>query len=91
MRQFIAEDDASAGKGVSLTSDVAQHLAWIGSTVGPVLDEVRKAIHLNSLSKVRANETVKVYVLFKSGPENSIVRVGRGCNPWCVCCRKYGR
>lgn len=55
MHQFIAEDDASAGSGVPLTADVVQHLTWIGNTVGPVLDEVRKAIHLNSLSKVRAN------------------------------------
>ena len=54
MRQFIAEDDASAGKGIPLTADVVQHLTWIGSTVGPVLDEVRKAIRLNSLSMVRA-------------------------------------
>lgn len=55
MRQFVAEDDASAGKGIPLTADVVQHLTWIGSTVGPVLDEVRKAIHISSLSKVRAN------------------------------------
>lgn len=54
MRQFVAEEDASAGKGIPLTADVVQHLTWIGSTVGPVLDEVRKAIHLNSLSMVRA-------------------------------------
>lgn len=53
MRQFIAEDDASAGKGIPLTGDVVQHLTWIGNTVGPVLDEVRKAIHLTSLSKVK--------------------------------------
>ena len=53
MRQFVAEDDARAGKGIPLTADVVQHLTWIGSTVGPVLDEVRKAIHLKLLSKVR--------------------------------------
>eukprot|EP00752_Nemacystus_decipiens_P007665 g6853.t1 len=59
MRQFIAEDDARAGKGIPLTADVVQHLTWIGSTVGPVLDEVRKAIYLNSLSKVTLAEDAR--------------------------------
>ncbi|CAM9191404.1 unnamed protein product, partial [Ectocarpus sp. 13 AM-2016] len=52
MRQVVAEDDASTGKGVPLTAEVVEHLTWIGKTVGPVLDEVRKAIHLTDLAKV---------------------------------------
>lgn len=57
MRQVVAEDDASAGKGVPLTAEVVEHLTWIGKTVGPVLDEVRKAIHLTDLAKVRPTNT----------------------------------
>lgn len=53
MRQFVAQDDSSAGKGVPLTVDVVEHLTWIGTTVGPVLDEARKSIHLAALTKVR--------------------------------------
>ncbi len=53
MRQFVAEDDTSTGKGVPLTAGVVEHLTWIGNTVGPVLDEVRKSIHLTALGKVR--------------------------------------
>ncbi|CAM9411475.1 unnamed protein product, partial [Laminaria digitata] len=52
MREVVAEDDVSAGKGALLTPDVVHHLAWIGKTVGPVLDEVRKAVHLAKLRKV---------------------------------------
>lgn len=53
MREVVAEDDASAGKGASLSADVVSHLTWIGKTVGPVLDGVRKAVHLAALQKVR--------------------------------------
>lgn len=68
MRQFVAQDDASAGKGIPLTVDVVEHLTWIGKTVGPVLDEVRKSIHLTALTKVRAikraQRKIGVYILF---------------------------
>lgn len=57
MRQVVAEDDASAGKGVPLTAEVVEHLTWIGKTVGPVLDEVRKVVHLTDLAKVRPTST----------------------------------
>ena len=55
MREIVAEDNVSAGKGPLLTADVVSHLAWIGRTVGPVLDEVRKSLHLAKLRKVSAN------------------------------------
>lgn len=58
MRQFVAEDDASASKGVPLTADVVEHLTWIGKTVGPVVDEVRKAVHLTALTKVTPTNLV---------------------------------
>ena len=54
MREIVAEDNVSAGKGAVLTASVVSHLAWIGETVGPVLDEVRKALHLSKLRKVSA-------------------------------------
>lgn len=59
MRQLVAQDDASAGKGVPLTIDVVEHLTWIGKTVGPVLDEVRKSIHLATLKQVRPAKRVQ--------------------------------
>lgn len=55
MREIVAEDDVSAGKGALLTASVVSHLSWIGNTVGPVLDEVRKTLHLAKLRKVSAN------------------------------------
>lgn len=55
MREIVAEDNVSAGKGALLTADVVSHLAWIGKTVGPVLDEVRKSLHLAELRKVSAD------------------------------------
>lgn len=55
MREIVVEDNVSAGKGALLTANVVSHLAWIGKTVGPVLDEVRKALHLAKLRKVNAN------------------------------------
>lgn len=54
IHEVIAEDDSSVGKGASLTAEVVEHLAWIGKTVGPIVDQVRKAVHLSSLKKVRA-------------------------------------
>lgn len=60
MREIVAEDNVSAGKGALLTADVVSHLAWIGRTVGPVLDEVRKALHLAKLRKVSANIALHV-------------------------------
>lgn len=59
MRQFVAEDDGSAGKGIPLTASVVEYLTWIGNTVGPVLDEVRKSIHLTALGKVRPENIVR--------------------------------
>lgn len=54
MLEVIAEDDISTGKCASLTAGVVAHLTWIGKTVGPVLDEVKKAAQLATLEKVRA-------------------------------------
>lgn len=53
MSDVVAEDNASAGAGSSLTADVITHLAWVGKTVGPVFDGVRKSVHLAALQKVR--------------------------------------
>lgn len=52
MRDVVTEDDSSAGKGTPLTTEVVDHLIWIGKSVGPVLDRVRKAMHLDALKKV---------------------------------------
>ena len=84
MRQFVAEDDASAGKGVPLTADVVEHLTWIGNTVGPVLDEVRKAIHLTTLRKVRPvnsfhRKATQGSLLRAFGEKNSGTVVVRAC------------
>lgn len=56
MRDIVSEDDSSAGKGTSLTAEVMTHLTWIGKTVGPVIDQVRKAVRLTNLKKVRTPE-----------------------------------
>lgn len=56
MRDIVSEDDSSAGKGTLLTDEVVTHLKWIGKTVGPVIDQVRKAVHLTNLRKVRTPE-----------------------------------
>lgn len=57
MRGVVVEDDSSAAKGASLTTEVVEHLSWIGQALGPVVDQVRKAVHLETLKKVRPIES----------------------------------
>lgn len=54
MRDIVAEDDSSASKGTLLTREVVKHLTWMGETVGPVLDQVRKSVYMTNLKKARA-------------------------------------
>lgn len=53
MRDVVAEDDVSAGKGAYLDADVVDHLIWVGESVGPVLDKVRKAVNVINLRQVK--------------------------------------
>lgn len=52
MREMIAEEDSSAGKGVPLTTGIVRHLAWIGQAIGPLIDRSRKAACLDTLREV---------------------------------------
>lgn len=69
MHQVVAQDDASAGRNISLTEDIISHLTWIGKTVGPLLDAARKNENLIALEKVKAFHAENGIFLSNSLPQ----------------------
>ncbi|CAM9700626.1 unnamed protein product, partial [Discosporangium mesarthrocarpum] len=52
MADIVSEDNNSTGKGVALSVEIVDHLQWVGSVVGPVLDEVRKRASIHRVEQI---------------------------------------
>ncbi|CAM9405552.1 unnamed protein product, partial [Choristocarpus tenellus] len=55
MHGIISEDDNSSGKQMTLSPEIVEYLHWVGSMVGPVLDNVRKTVHITRLKGVQTD------------------------------------